>query len=228
MGIFVDTSDFEQVKKYHEMGVLRGVTTNPTILLKENLSGGIPELRKKVEKIAQLVAPYPVSVEVTNNDPDRMRKQAVEFSKWAPNINVKIPIHGPEGELENLKIVRELEQEQNIRVNVTAMMSAQQCYLAACAGASFVSIFAGRVNDMGYDSRKEITKLRGLLDQFALKAQIIAASSREVVNIVEWLEAGAHIVTVVPVLLEKMIVHPYSLATVREFVANGKKIDLGQ
>ena len=97
-----------------------------------------------------------------------MFEQAELFAGWADNINVKITIHGPNGELNNLKVINQLENKKNIRVNVTAMMSAQQCYLAAQAGATYVSIFGGRINNMGYDSNKEIYILRNLLDKFNL------------------------------------------------------------
>ena len=166
-----------------------------------------------------------MSVEVTTNDRNRALEQAQTFAGWANNIVVKVTVHGPEGELENMELIHELETRHNIRVNVTAMMSAQQCLLAAMAGATYVSIFAGRVNDMGYSAIDEITRLRGLLDQFELKSQIIAGSTRETLNVVEWLEAGAHIVTVLPHLLEKMLVHPYSKETVQMFLRDGAQTD---
>jgi transaldolase len=146
-----------------------------------------------------------------------MLRQARMFAGWGDNIVVKVTIHGPDGELDNLEVIRELEAQQ-IRVNVTAMMSAQQCFVAALAGASYVSLFGGRVNNMGYNACGEIARLRKLLDQFGLKAQIIVGSTREVLNVMEWLEAGAHIVTVVPDLLRGMIVHPYTKETVRQFL----------
>jgi len=147
-----------------------------------------------------------------------MIRQGIEFSKWADNINIKITIHGPNGELDNLQVIHELEKKYNIRINATAMMSAQQCFLAAMAGATYVSIFGGRVNNMGYDARAEITRLRDLLDDFELLSKIIVGSTREVVNIIEWLEAGAHIVTVIPKFIDGMIVHPYSKETVQMFL----------
>lgn len=152
-----------------------------------------------------------------------MLEQAKELSASANNINVKITIHGPNGELDNLNVIHELETQHNIRVNVTAMMNAQQCFLAAMAGATFVSLFGGRVNDMGYDSTEEIKKLRKLIDDFKLKSQIIVGSTREVFNITEWLMAGAHIVTVLPKLLETMIVHPYSKETIKAFLNDANK-----
>ncbi len=225
MPIFLDSSIISEIEKYHKMGIIRGVTTNPTIMLKDGITGGMAGIKKRSIEIAELIAPYPVSVEVMTNDREGMIKQAQEFAGWAENINVKITIHGPNGELDNLDVVHELETEHNVRVNVTAMMSAQQCLLAALSGATYVSIFGGRVNNMGYNCCEEIRKLRNLIDDFDLKSKIIVGSTREVLNIVEWLEAGAHIVTTTPNLLEGMIVHPYSKETVQMFLKDAKKIE---
>lgn len=225
MAIFLDTGKIEEIEKFMSMGVIRGVTTNPSILLKSGVTGGKEAIKKRSIEIANLIKPYPLSVEVTTNDPKGMIDQAMEFSQWADNINVKITIHGPNGELDNLQVVHLLENKQNIRVNVTAMMSAQQCFLAALAGATYVSLFAGRVNNMGYNACIEIKKLRKLLDDFSLKAKIIIGSTREVLNIIEWLGAGAHIVTVVPSFLEGMVFHPYSKETVRQFLDDAKKAE---
>ena len=223
MAIFLDTGKIEEIEKFMKMGILRGVTTNPTILLKSGVTGGEEAIKKRSIEIANLIKPYPLSVEVTTNEPQNMIDQAKEFSKWADNINVKITIHGPNGELDNLEVVHLLESKHDIRVNVTAMMSAQQCFLAAMAGATYVSLFAGRVNNMGYNACIEIRKLRKVLDDFNLKAKIIIGSTREVLNVIEWLEAGAHIVTVVPIFIEGMIVHPYSKETVQQFLSDAKK-----
>lgn len=223
MAIFLDSSKIEEIKKYHAMGLIRGVTTNPTILLKEGVTGGMAGVKTRIIEIAKLVDPYPVSCEVTTNDRQGMINQAKDIASWAKNINVKITIHGPNGELDNLAVVHELETKHNIRINVTAMMSAQQCFLAALAGATYVSILAGRVNNMGYDSVGEIKILRSLLDQYELKAHIIAASTREALNVTQWLSAGAHIVTVQPPLIDGMIVHPYSKETVKMFLDDAAK-----
>lgn len=225
MAIFLDSGDVREVEKYMRMGIIRGVTTNPTILLKDGVKGGITEIKKREVEIAKIIHPYPLSVEVTTNEKQKMIEQAREFSQWAENINVKITIHGPNGELDNLEVVHLLETKYNIRVNVTAMMSAQQCLLAAMAGATYVSLFGGRVNNMGYNTCIEIKKLRKVLDDFSLKAKIIIGSTREVLNIIEWLESGAHIVTVAPKFLEGMIVHPYSKETVQQFLQDAKKTE---
>jgi transaldolase len=121
-------------------------------------------------------------------------------------------------------VVHELETEHDIRVNVTAMMSAQQGILAAAAGATYVSLFGGRVNNMGYDARQEVRRLRGLLDAFGSSAKIIVGSTREILNIVEWFESGADIVTALPSLVEGMLVHPYSKETVQQFLQDGAKL----
>jgi len=223
MAIFLDSGDINEIKRFKKMGIIRGVTTNPTILIKDGLKGGMEALKDRQVEIARIINPLPLSVEVTTNDRDEMLKQALEFSGWAENINVKITIHGPTGELDNLEIVHLLETEHDIRVNVTAMMSAQQGLLAALAGATYVSLFGGRINNMGYNTIEEIDKLRNILDDQELDSKIIIGSTREVLNVVEWLDAGAHIVTVTPKLLEGMIIHPYSKETVLMFLEDAKK-----
>ena len=224
MAIFLDTGRIEEIEKYLKMDIIRGVTTNPTILVKSGVTGGMEGVKERSIEIANLITPYPLSVEVTNNDPDGMLDQAREFAQWAENINVKITIHGPNGELDNLEVAHKLETEYDVRINVTAMMSAQQCFLAAMAGATYVSLFGGRVNNMGYNCIDEISKLRTLLDNFGLKAKIIIGSTREVLNVIEWLVAGAHIVTATPNLLEGMIIHPYSKETVQMFLNDASRI----
>ncbi len=226
MALFLDTGDIGTIKKYMKMGLVRGVTTNPTILFKEGVTGGIGGVKKKCNEIAKLINPFPLSVELMNNDDyTKMIDEAIELSKLGNNIIIKVPFHGPKGEMDNIQVINELETKHKIKVNVTAMMSAQQCFLAAMAGATYVSLFCGRINNMGYNSIEELTKLRRLLDAYQLKAEIICASTREVLNIIEWLDAGGHIVTVVPKLLEGMIIHPYTKETVQMFLDDAKKID---
>lgn len=228
MAIFIDTANVKEIQRFMKAGILRGVTTNPTILLRDGIKGGIEAIKMRTVEIAKMIDPYPLSVEVTSNEKDEMIKQARDFTQWADNVVVKITIHGPNGELDNLEVIHILEEKYDIRVNVTAMMSAQQCFLAALAGATYVSLFGGRVNNMGYNCIEEIKKTRKLIDDYELKAKIIAASTREILNVVEWLIAGAHIVTVIPKLLEGMIVHPYSKETVKQFLADASKAMLSR
>lgn len=223
MAIFLDTGKIGEVERFMKMGIIRGVTTNPTILFKDGVKGGKNGIRDRVIEIARVIRPYPLSVEVTSNDYREMIDQALEFSTWADNIDVKITIHGPDGELENLAVINELTHKHNLSVNATAMMSAQQCLLAALAGASYVSIFGGRVNNMGYNVCEEIRKLRRVLDLQGLKSKIIIGSTREILNVIEWLEAGADIITVIPDILQGMIVHPYSKETVQMFLRDAAK-----
>lgn len=223
MAIFLDTGKISEVEKYLKMGVIRGVTTNPTILLNDGVIGGKQERKTRIREIADLINPYPLSVEVTSNNYQEMMDQALEYTSWSENINVKITIHGPEGELENLIVIKELTNKRNVIVNATAMMSAQQCLLAALAGASYVSLFGGRVNNMGYNVCDEIRKLRNVLELQELQAKIIIGSTREVLNVIEWLEAGAHIITVVPSILIGMLVHPYTKETVQMFLRDAAK-----
>ena len=225
MPIFLDTGNLKEIEKYLKMGIIRGVTTNPTIMLKDGVTGGMKGVKARGVEIAKMITPLPLSLEVTTNDPPKMLQQAQELAALAPNINVKITIHGPNGELQNLEVIHELEEKRNIRINVTAMMSAQQCLLAAMAGATYVSLFGGRVNNMGYNACEEISKLRQVLDDFDLKAKIIIGSTREVLNVIEWLGSGAHYVTVAPNLLEGMIVHPYTKETVQMFLADAAKAE---
>jgi transaldolase len=225
MAIFLDSGKIGEVEKYMNWGVIRGVTTNPTILFKDGLTGGLKAMHQRAQEIAALIHPYPLSMEVTSNDPADMIQQAQQFAALADNINVKITIHGPQGESENLQVVHELETKHDIRVNCTAMMSAQQCLLAALAGATYVSLFGGRVNNMGYNACDEIARLRNLLEMQDLEAKIIIGSTREILNVVEWLEAGAHIVTVTPNLIQGMLVHPYSKETVQMFLDDAKKCE---
>ncbi len=225
MPIFLDTGNIKEIERFLKMGIIRGVTTNPTILLKDGVTGGMKGVKERSVEIARMIAPYPLSVEVTSNDHKKMLEQAQELAGLAANIVVKITVHGPNGELHNLEVAHELETKWDIHINVTAMMSAQQGLLGAMAGATYVSLFAGRVNNMGYNACQEITKLRQVLDQLNLKARIIVGSTREILNVIEWLGAGAHFVTVVPNLLEGMIVHPYSKETVQMFLADAAKTE---
>lgn len=225
MALFIDTSRVEEIERAMKMGIIRGVTTNPIILMKDKESNKPFSLKDRIIEIARVVSPYPVSVEVTSNEPVIMIDQAREFSSWAENIIIKIPVHGPNGELENIEVAHLLEKKYNIRVNLTAMMSAQQCLIGALAGASYVSLFGGRINNMGYDAREEIRKARLVLDDQHLPSKIIVGSTREILNVIEWLEAGAHFVTVLPELLWGMIRHPYTRETVQTFLEQAQKLE---
>lgn len=221
--LFVDSSNLEVIETYLKMGIISGVTTNPTIMFKEKFAINEREVKQHSLKIAKLISPLPLSLEVTTNDPKEMISQAKELASWAKNVVVKIPIHGPTGELYYLEIINKLSS-LGIEINCTAIMSPIQGLMAALAGAKYVSLFGGRIANIGHDAVNEFSKLRELLDMHAPEAKIIAASTREAYNVTEWLLAGCDIVTVVPDLMKVFLVHPYSKETVQMFLDDGAKL----
>ena len=182
---------------------------------------GVYDIEKGAKEIARLLGDRPVSVEVTTNDRDEMVQQARIFASWASNIVVKIPVINQSGE-PCLGVIKTLTEE-GIKINVTAMMSFGQVALAAKAGGTYLSIFAGRVSDEGHDSPRLIRMAREWLDMWGYKSKIIVGSIREVINIQDAAVAGAHIITVPPKFLEKMVDHKFTRETVRQFVADAVK-----
>ncbi len=217
MEIFLDTADLDQIKAWLGYRAIDGVTTNPSIMLKK----GIFDLEAGAKEIAQVMGQLPVSVEVTSNDPEEMLDQAREISQWAPNIVVKIPIINENGR-PCLDVIGTLEDE-GIRVNVTACLSYGQAILAAKVGATYVSIFAGRVSDEGHDASKLIRMVRDWIDDWGYKAKIIVGSIREVINIQDAAASGTHVITVPPEFMHKLVDHKFSRATVQAFVEDGQK-----
>ncbi len=217
MEIFLDTANLDEIKRWLEYGLLDGVTTNPSVMLKD---GGY-DMEERAREIARLVGPRPVSVEVTTNDPAEMMQQAHRIASWSPNIVVKIPVVNECGQ-PCLGVVRELELA-GVRVNMTACLSYGQAILGAKAGATYVSIFAGRVADEGHDAPALIREVTDWLGRWGSPTKIIAGSIREAVNIKDAAVAGAHVITVPPVFLEKFVDHRYSRDTVRGFNEDAAK-----
>lgn len=217
MSIFLDTSVYDEILKLKELGIVKGVTTNPTILKKENNIGDMEKIKELLTKIAKLIHPYPLSVQVTSLGKSNIIEEAKRLKSIGENVVVKVPIHGPNGEIENLEAVNKLEELHNIRVNVTAIMNAQQCLVAGISGASYVSILGGRVNDIGYNVIKEIEYTKSIFDRKGINSKIIIGSVRENINVLEWIKAGADIVTLNPTFLYKMVLHPYTRDTVQMF-----------
>ncbi len=217
MDIFLDTANLDEIRRWLGYGLLDGVTTNPSIMLKD---GGY-DMKERAEEIARLVEPRPVSVEVTTNDQAEMLRQAYDIAAWAPNIVVKIPVINEDGQ-PCLGVVRELESS-GVRVNMTACLSYGQAILGAKVGATYVSIFAGRVADEGHDAAALIRDVADWLQRWGSPAKIIAGSIREAVNIRDAAAAGAHVITVPPVFLEKFVDHRYSRDTVRGFNEDAAK-----
>ncbi len=218
MQIFVDSADIKQIETWLCQGVVDGVTTNPSIMFKD----GLTDLQAGALKLSRLLGERPLSVEVTTNKHETMLEQARMFASWGPNIVVKIPIVNEFGE-SSLGVIHRLTRE-GILTNATAILSFNQAILAAKAGATYVSIFAGRVADEGTDPSAVIRNVRRWLDDWALPARIIVGSIRTVMDIQNAALAGAHIVTIPPQFLPKMVDHRYSRETVRQFVQDAEKM----
>lgn len=217
MQIFIDSADCNEIKKWLDCGIADGVTTNPSIMLKD----GVYDLEAGARRIAALINPRPLSVEVTTNDLSGMVAQAREFASWAPNIMVKVPVLNQDG-IPCLEVIRMLEGD-GIRVNATALLSFNQVVLAAKAGATYASIFAGRVADEGHDASGLIRKTVNWLARWGYKTRIIVGSIRGVIDVQEAAAAGAHVVTIPPTMLHKMADHKYTRETVRGFVSDAAR-----
>lgn len=212
MQIFLDTANLKEIEKWLRHGIVDGVTTNPTIMLND----GIYDLKEGAKKIAGILDRRPLSIEVTTNNGQEMIEQARLFAKLARNIVVKIPIINEDGS-PCMEVINTLERE-GIKVNVTAILSFGQVVLAAKAGATYASIFAGRVADEGGDSSLLIKMARGWLDDWGYKTKIIVGSIRGAIDIQNAATAGAHIITVPPKFLYKMVDHKYTRDTVKGFI----------
>ena len=217
MEIFIDSANVEEIRRWLEYGVVDGVTTNPSILLKD---GGY-DIEARAREIAEIVSPRPVSVEVYSNDHQEMLEQARTFARWAPNIVVKIPVIDEYGE-PSLAVVKELEAD-GIKVNMTACMSFGQVVLGAKAGATYISIFAGRVEDEGHDASKLIRQSADWLNEWSYASRIIVGSVREVINLQDAVLAGAHVITVPPQFMAKWLDHQFTRATVGQFNEDARK-----
>ncbi len=217
MQVFVDSADQKQIAQWLEQGVVDGVTTNPSIMFKD----GVAEIEEGARRLAAMLGDLPLSVEVTTNDRVAMLEEARQFASWARNIVVKIPVINEYGE-SCLGVIHRLSQE-GIAINSTAILSFNQAILAAKAGATYVSIFAGRVADEGNDPAVVIHNVRRWLDDWEFSTRIIVGSIRTVMDIQNAALAGAHIITIPPQFLPKMVDHRYTRETVRQFVQDAQK-----
>ncbi len=217
MEIFLDSANVKEIQRWLDEGIVDGVTTNPSIMLAD----GVHDVERGAVQIAELVHPRPVSVEVTTNDRDEMLRQGRALARLGPNIVVKIPVINQFGE-PCLRIVRALEGE-GIRVNVTACLSFGQAAMAAKVGATYVSLFTGRISDEGNDAGAVVRMTADWLARWGYKSRIIVGSIRQVYNIQEAAVAGAHVITVPPPFMQKLVDHKYSRDTVRGFVEDGQR-----
>lgn len=217
MEIFLDSAEVSEIKKWLDYGVLDGVTTNPSIMLKD---GGY-DIKARAKEIAELIHPRPLSVEVYTNDFEEMLDQAHTMAKWAPNVVVKIPVLNEYG-APCLGVVKALILE-GIKVNMTACLSFGQVAMGAKAGATYCSIFAGRVSDEGHDAPMLIRQTVKWLKEWGYPTKVIVGSIREAINVQDAALAGAHVLTVPPQFLEKWVDHHYTRATVKGFNQDAQK-----
>jgi len=212
MKIFIDTANIEEIKAANEWGIIDGVTTNPTLVAKEG-----KDFKSMVNQILSIVD-GPISVEVISTDSEGKVKEALVMSKWSKNIVIKIPMI-PDG----LKVVKILN-EKGIKTNVTLVFSVNQALLAAKAGATYVSPFIGRLDDIGHDGMQIIRDMVQIYKLYDFKTEIIVASVRHPLHVIESAKIGAHVATIPYSVIEKMFKHPLTDIGLEKFLNDWKKV----
>ncbi|EOH75185.1 MULTISPECIES: fructose-6-phosphate aldolase [Enterococcus] len=208
MKFFLDTANIEEIERINQLGLVDGVTTNPTIIAKEG-----KDFESVIKEICALVD-GPVSAEVTSLDSDGMIREAREINQWAANIVVKIPMTEA-----GLKAVHTISKE-GIKTNVTLIFSVAQGLMAAKAGATYVSPFLGRLDDIASDGIQLVSDLREIFDIYDFKTEIIAASVRNLGHVEASALAGSDIATIPGNLFEKLWSHPLTTNGIAQFEAD--------
>lgn len=211
MKFFVDTADVKDIRELNDLGLLDGVTTNPSLILKSGRS--ILEVTKEICSIVD----GPVSAEVAAIEYEQMMKEAAVLSKIAKNICIKVPLT-----LDGLKACKALTSDGHM-VNVTLCFSATQALLAAKAGATFISPFIGRIDDMGINGMDLIAEIRTIYDNYDYKTEILAASIRTINHVKEAALIGADVATIPPATLKALVKHPLTDKGLETFLADWAK-----
>lgn len=212
MKLFLDTANVEHIREIHGWGILAGVTTNPSLVSKEGRC-----MRDCLADITAIVS-GPISAEAISMDTEGMVREARELAAIAESINVKIPMT-PQG----LAAVSVLSKE-GIQTNVTLVFSANQALLAAAAGATFVSPFVGRMDDIGNRGMTVVEEIVDIFDTYSIPSQVIAASLRHPMHVTEAALAGAHIATIPYDVMVKMVRHPLTDIGIKRFLDDYEKI----
>ncbi|MBZ9855425.1 fructose-6-phosphate aldolase [Mesorhizobium sp. CA13] len=212
MKFFADTADIKEIRELIDLGLLDGVTTNPSLILKSG--GKIAEVTKQICDIVE----GPVSAEVVATEYKQMMAEAEVLAKIAPNVAIKVPLT-----LDGLKACKTIRTEMNRMVNVTLCFSANQALLAAKAGASFISPFVGRVDDTGSDGMEVIQEIRQIYDNYDFQTEILTASVRTVNHVKQAALIGADIVTAPPATLKALVNHPLTDKGLAAFLADWAK-----
>lgn len=211
MKFFIDTANVEEIKKAAELGILDGVTTNPSLIAKEGR-----DLKEVIEEICSIVD-GPISAEVMSLEADKMVEEGRELSKLHKNIVIKIPMC-----VEGLKAVSRLSKE-GIKTNVTLIFSAQQALMAAKAGATYVSPFLGRMDDIGNGGLQIIKDIVEIFDFFGMETEVISASVRTPMHVLECAKAGSHIATIPYGVIMQMVKHPLTDIGIQKFIDDYNK-----
>ena len=211
MKIFLDTANLKAINTYNDMGLVDGITTNPTLLAKEDQSPA--ELMREIVKIVK----GPVSLEVIATETEEMLEEAHKLKKFGQNVVVKIPMTA-----NGMKAVRKLK-EDGINTNVTLVFSSNQAILAAKAGASYVSPFIGRLDDIGNEGMILIKEIMQIFRNYQFKTEVLVASIRHPIHVIEAGMIGANIVTLPPEILGKMLTHPLTDKGLALFLSDWQK-----
>jgi transaldolase len=212
MKFFLDTASLKEIREGVELGLCDGVTTNPSLVAKE----GNVDFKQHVAAICEIVK-GPVSAEVTSQDLDGMIREGLEYSKIAPNVVVKCPLTR-----DGLKATRHLS-DQNIKVNVTLCFSAAQAILAAKAGASFISPFLGRLDDIGENGLNLLASIVEIYQNYSWKTEVLAASLRHPIHVIEAARMGADIATMPFKVIDQLFNHPLTDKGQAQFLADWAK-----
>src|SRR5581483_740197 len=212
MKIFLDTANIDSIKKYNDMGLVDGITTNPTLLSKEK--GNPADIMRQIVKIVK----GPVSLEVVGTTADQMLEEAHRLKKYGPNVVVKIPMIA-----EGLKAVKKLKSE-GIETNVTLVFSANQAILAAKAGAAYVSPFIGRLDDAGQEGMALIREIVQIFKNYEFGTNVLVASVRHPLHVIDAGKIGAHVVTLPPDILGKMLANPLTDKGLSAFLSDWEKV----
>jgi transaldolase len=216
MKIFLDTANLESIRKFNDMGLLDGITTNPSLMSKE---GGNP--KDAMEEITKIIK-GDVSLEVVSTEYSGMMEEGKRLRQYGENVVVKVPMT-PDG----LKACKSLSSE-GIPVNVTLIFSANQALLAAKSGAKYVSPFIGRLDDIGQDGMHLIEEIKEIFDHYDnLKTQILVASVRHPLHVIDAAKIGADVVTLPPGVLDKMMLHPLTKIGLENFLKDWDKLKSG-
>jgi len=213
MRIFLDTANIDQIRQADKLGVISGVTTNPSLVSKE----GLADYKAVVKEICSII-PGPVSAEVLTEEAQPMIEQARDISTWAPNVVIKIPATA-----DGLEAISVLASEK-IKINMTLCFSLNQAILGALAGATYVSPFVGRLDDIGHNGMDLVKDIVDVFDNYKLSTEVIAASIRHSQHCVAAAKVGAHIATVPYTVLMQMLHHPLTDIGVARFLSDWRRV----